>query len=243
MTRLYIDKSLVVGERVTLPPEELRYFKSIKRQSGDVILFNRQGQIARGQVEDACFVVLSVEASSRRLFDLSVAVGAPERQVLDELIRSLSEIGLKRLIVFKADRSQAQNFKNLNRERLERLCIESMRQSERPEPLQIQFVENFKQLSLSDYQRIWLCDEAPLANQADQDSSAPALYPALIIIGPEGGWSSPEREAMRAFLPSAVTQYVHLDGPIMRVHTAAIAFVGGYLKNEMSKCVISVEAR
>ena len=58
-----------------------------------------------------------------------------------------------------------------------------------------------------------------LDEQPDADLSPVGSEVNLLVVGPEGGWSSRERDA---FIQGSVPR-MHLPTPILRVATAAVA--------------------
>ena len=214
MIRLYSDERFEVGGVVPLPPEEIRYLRTVRRGSEFAQLFNRAGQVAEVTIEGNFARIERVGQSPWPLHTVRVAVGLPEPSVVKQLIASLSELGVTELSFFKADRSQAGLSRLPSEDKQDRLAIEAARQCERPVPLKINTV-GFESL-LADFSvtSTLVLDEQPDAGASPVDQQV-----NLLLIGPEGGWSTRERDAFAAVsMPR-----LHLPTPILRVATAAVA--------------------
>lgn len=215
MIRLYIDHSFHPGDEVRLPADELRYFRSVRRGQGEVCLFNRSGQEAKGRIKGTSFIVEAVHEIGYPIHPLSVGVALPDSKTIPMIIRSLSELGVRGLYFFDSDRSQRESAKDFNR--LEKLSIEACRQCRRPAPLEIQRVEFESEKFLKAFDQIVFLDEAPSGAGAHLKRSKKTSS-ALVLVGPEGGWSERERDIAR----QRGFQNCHLNVPILRVETAAI---------------------
>ena len=214
MIRLYADERFEVGGVVALPPEEIRYLRTVRRGSQEAQLFNRAGQVAEVKIEGNLARIERVDQNPWPVHPLRVAVGLPEPSVVKQLIASLSELGVSELAFFKADRSQASLSRLPSEDKQGRLVIEAARQCERPVPLRITTVEFESLLDPSSAATTVVLDEQP-----DAGSSSVGSEVNLLVVGPEGGWSPRERDAfVQASLPR-----MHMPTPILRVGTAAVA--------------------
>ena len=166
--------------------------------------------------------VLAVEAQVRPQVsgpDLELLIALVKRARLETIIEKAVELGVKRVRLIRTERTNADH---TNVERLSLIAREASEQTGRldvptiapPEPLARALP------SLAPGRRLMFCDEG---------GGAPAAAGALataggacwaILIGPEGGFSPVERQAVRD-LPAAVP--VSLGPRILRADTAAIA--------------------
>jgi len=222
VVRLYVPMRFEVGQRVLLPAAELRYFQTVRRGQGPVALFNREGQVAFGAIEGESFVVDKVDLSMGSVLNLRVALALPESPVVFQLVRQLSELGVKALSLFGGERSQKSKSRLSEdfHKRLEKIAIESCRQSGRSIPLEIDLI-NFIDLKGATETNRFLFDEvdSPLLKAALSDGST------LFVVGCEGGWSQSERDRLVEW----GFKSVHWPTPVLRVDTAAVASVGWYL--------------
>ncbi len=203
-----------MGAVVALPPEEIRYLRTVRRGSHEAQLFNRAGQVAAVTIEGNLARIERVDQNPWPLHPLRVAVGLPEPSVVKQLIASLSELGIAELSFFKGDRSQASLSRLPSEEKQGRLAIEAARQCERPVPLKITTVEFESLISESSVATTVVLDEQPAAGSYPLGQKVNVL-----LVGPEGGWSPRERDA---FLQASVPR-IHMPTPILRVATAAVA--------------------
>lgn len=206
--RLYVDSSFTVGSSIEIPLKELHYLKAVRRSRGHVALFNRQGQIGEGSLEGRLFKVERISTYPVPLYDLTVACAWPEPSQVPDLIRAVSEVGARKLIFFRADRSQRAPVLT---PRLMNIAIESARQCGRTPPLQ---------LDIGDWRHekaeaLWFCDELEGESFGSMLNDRAS---GLLVIGPEGGWADRERlDAQKLGF-----RRIHFKTPILRVGTAVI---------------------
>jgi len=153
--------------------------------------------------------------------DVWLAFAPVKRSQTDWLVEKATELGAARLIPVMTRRTVAERVKL---ERLEAIAIEAAEQCGRtvlPE----------------------IADPLPLARLLDERDSGRTLYfadegggepaaeafksgPALILTGPEGGFTEDERTAVRAS-PNAVP--ISLGPRILRAETAALAALASWM--------------
>ena len=209
--RLYSDERFEVGGVVALPPEEIRYLRTVRRAAMKPIV---QSGRASGRSHDRR------QSCSHRACGPESLASHPlewlgfEPSVVKQLIASLSELGVAELSFFKADRSQASLSRLPSEDKQDRLAVEAARQCERPIPLRVTAVEFESLVDASSVATTVVLDEQP-----DAGSSPVGSEVNLLVVGPEGGWSARERDA---FIQASVPR-MHLPTPILRVATAAVA--------------------
>lgn len=133
------------------------------------------------------------------------------------MIEKSTELGVARIVPVIAARSE----KGLGRaaekriERWRRIALEASQQSRRPRLPEMAPAMTFAEALLTPSQARLFADEeggVPLL-----EALAPGVTAAAILIGPEGGWTPPERDA------AAGWTRVTLGPHILRAETAAIA--------------------
>lgn len=217
MIRLYSEQEFREGEKLGLPKDELKYFESIRRSRGPVVLFNRQGQVASGHIEAGKFHVEKIEQSDVPVYPLRMALGLPDQKTLKRLIPQISELGVGELILFSAERSQSGD-KRLSKASVEKLnvrAVESARQCGRGSLLDVK-ASTLKELLERQQTESWssLCFDEAGEDLGFERSKAVDL----VLVGPEGGWSEKERSMIKDHhVPCH-----KLQTPIMRVETAAV---------------------
>lgn len=220
MIRLYSEESFSKNKKIELAKEELKYFRQVRRGEGSAELFNRTGQTARGRVVDSSFLIEEVLQSKTPQYEVDLAVGLPDTKVLKPLVRVTSELGVRSLFFFVADRSQAGRKRLEIVESLDRIAIEAARQCERAKPLEIKTLEFGSVLEKLSTHQIILFDEDPgVSGGVELKRLFSADKPVLCLVGPEGGWTSTERQ----HLDDAGVQKLHLPTPILKVESAAAA--------------------
>jgi len=222
--RLFVADALAAGAAITLDQPQSHYLANVmRRQPGDLVrLFNgRDGEwAARVTAVAKRAVSLAAEwqsAPQEQVPDLWLCAAPLKKGRIDWLVEKACELGVARLQLVTTARTVVDK---PNRERLQAHLVEAAEQSGRtavpdlPEPIVIDRL-------LRDWpagRALIFADEQgglPLA-----DAQVPA--PAAILIGPEGGFTAPERDAIRAH-PAAVP--ISLGPRILRAETAALAAV------------------
>ncbi len=147
--------------------------------------------------------VLEAEAQPR----LTVAFSIPKGERPEVAVQKLTELGVDRIVLLAAERTivrweGARAGRHL--ERLERVAREAAMQCRRPRLPEVAGPVPFRVAAT------WTG-----AARCDVGGAPMSLAHPTVLVGPEGGWTETEREAL---LPS-----VALAPHILRVETAAIA--------------------
>ena len=227
MRRLHVSQ-LSVGE-IQLPQREAHHARDVLRLgvSDEVELFDDEGRTARGVVKtsDTSGVVVKVDSithAKRGGVRITVASAVPKGDRADWLVEKLSEIGVDRLIPLQTERSVVLPTGKGKRERWLRLAIESAKQSRRAGVMQID------ELTPLDRTIATMAGDAQGWYFTTEDEGAVPVADALgslkandllLLIGPEGGWTTQELSRMRE---RGLTP-VRLTATILRVETAAVA--------------------
>ena len=239
MIRLFVSDPLAAGAEIVPSPEQGRYLLAVMRLAvGDaVLLFNgRDGEWRAALIEGskrACR--LRVDAQTRTQAappDLDLIVALVKRGRLETIVEKAAELGARRVRLVRTRRTNADH---TNVARLQAIAIEAAEQTGRLDaPLVIEPLALDRLLADWDApRRLMFCDEAGDAPDAPWGGARGRAEPALealtgqpsdvpwaVLIGPEGGFSPEERNALRAL--SFVTP-VTLGPRILRADSAAIA--------------------
>lgn len=229
--RLHVEAPLAAGTRVPLTAPQQHYLRDVLRlDPGDpVLVFNgRDGEWRAAVAEEGRrAIALDVAAPTRPQpppGDLHYLFAPLKRARLDYLVQKAVEMGASRLVPVMTRHTQAER---VNTGRLRANVVEAAEQCgilalpevDEPQPLARALD------ALGAGRCLVFCDEDapvadPLAALAAVRPVGGAVPPLAVLIGPEGGFSEEEREAL-----SRRDGVVRLAlGPrILRADTAAVA--------------------
>ena len=226
MIRLYVTADLAPGVAVALDHGQSHYLASVMRRAvGDeVLVFNGRDGEWRAPIEvlgkRGVIVRPTVQERSQALGpDLDLVVALVKRARVETIVEKAAELGARRVRLVITERTNAE------RTRLDRLAAIAAEAAEQTGRLDVpEVVEPVKLQRLIEGweapRRLLFCDEAGDAKPALQALGEAPSGPWAILIGPEGGFSPAEREALRN-LPYATPATL---GPrILRADTAAIS--------------------
>jgi 16S rRNA (uracil1498-N3)-methyltransferase len=225
LSRLFVRQPLSEGAKVDLDAGQANYLGNVMRlgEGAEVLLFDGHSGEWLARVVEAARkrMTLSVEQRIRppeTIPDVWLAFAPVKRAQTDWLVEKATELGAARLIPVMTRRTVAERVKL---ERLESIAIEAAEQCGRTCLPEITEPVTLKAL---------LAIERPLyfADETGGEPAAAAFKPgpALLLIGPEGGFTDDERAAIRA-APHTVA--ISLGPRILRAETAALAALAAYM--------------
>jgi len=227
-TRLYLSQDLSQGTVLNLSKDHSHYLMRVMRRNpGDlVIAFNGRDGEWQGAIGQASKSSCALEIQHQ----LRVQSGEPDIRMnfdpskkarLDFRIEKATELGVSRRLPVITHHTEVGR---INRDRLQATVIEASEQCERLSVPVVEQAIGFDKLleDWPDDRRLLYLDETghgePLATVIKQVSSSTALDG--ILVGPEGGFSPSELDALRE-LPFSCSGTL---GPrILRTETAALA--------------------
>jgi 16S rRNA (uracil1498-N3)-methyltransferase len=228
LPRLYVDRIPAKGETLVLDGPPAHYLANVLRlpAGAEVKLFDDSTGEWLAEIAEAGRkrVTLSVRAHLREreaVPDLWLLFAPIKRGRIDWIAEKASELGIARLQPVTTDRTIVGR---VNSERLRAHMIEAAEQCERTA-----LPELAEPARLADLLARWPAGRALLF--ADEQGGVPlaaaaAAGPAAILIGPEGGFTEAERQAIRAV---AEAKPVSLGPRILRADTAAIAAIAVWM--------------
>ena len=228
MPRLFVRTALANGAAVELDAKQANYLGKVMRLGAGehVLLFDGvSGEwIARILEAGRKRMTLVAEDRTREpesVPDLWLAFAPVKRAQTDWLVEKATELGIARLQPVTTQRTIVERVKL---ERLEAIAIEAAEQCGRTRLPEIVEPVPLKQLlaERDTPRRLYFADEAG----GEEAAGAFQRGPALILIGPEGGFADEERQLIRA-APNAVP--VSLGPRILRAETAALAALAAYM--------------
>lgn len=228
LPRLFVHQDLVEGTCITLEAPQANYLGNVLRMTSGakLLLFDgRSGEWLASIAETGKRrMTLIAERKTREVEtvpDLWLAFAPVKRAQTDWLVEKATELGVARLIPVMTQRTVAER---VRLDRLRAIMIEAAEQCGRTALPQI-------------------CEPLPLLRLLDDRDAARTLYfadenggadvaaafrpgPALLLTGPEGGFTSEERERVRA---SSNSIAVSLGPRILRAETAALASLAAFM--------------
>ena len=213
---------------IELSASECAHAMQSRRLSADsdVRLINGQGLRAEAIIVEASkrkvvVRVDQIQSIDRPQPEVSIAVAFPKGDRQKVMIDMLAQLGVARVIPILS-RYTVNKLKDTQLDKLRRVAIEASKQSQNPWLLQIEPVASFDSLLArsegTQAERLYYADQEGEPYQAN-DSIVQNQTQPLILIGPEGGFSDDEFQALKT--SSAVG--IGLGSHILRTETAAIA--------------------
>jgi 16S rRNA (uracil1498-N3)-methyltransferase len=191
-----------------------------------VEVFDKAGDSGRGRIvtADGRGVTVEVEKIGRAAAGrcrLTIAAAVPKAARADWMIEKLGELGVDVFVPLTTRRSIVAPKGSAKSDRWNRLAAESARQSGRAGVMRIELLMELTRLiENSRAEGIELWHLSPQENSVSIFEMLAALPADLIVlVGPEGGWSPEESDALAAAQSTAV----RLTRTILRVETAAVA--------------------
>ena len=223
--RLFVDQLLGPDATPVIDGAAAHYLLNVMRQRpGDPLLLfdNRSGEWL-GTIADAGKRALTIRIERQMrdreaVPDLWLCFAPVKKARLDWIIEKATELGVSRLQPVITERTIVERVKA---ERIEAQIIEACEQCGRTA-----LPELAEPVKLPQLLKAWPENRALMF--ADEDGGAPlgtvaAPAPAAILTGPEGGFTSSERDLL---LAHAAVRRVALGPRILRAETAAIAAIG-----------------
>ena len=224
--RIFLDAPLSPGAEVDCTPEQASYLRSVMRMDAGsaLLVFNgRDGEwraVLRHHGKRHATVEIEAQTRAQDVSaDLWYVFAPLKRSRLDYMVQKAIEMGASRLVPVLTQHTVAER---VNLDRMRANVIEAAEQcgilsiAEVAEPVKIASLL----ATWPSARALVFCDEA--ATQANPIAALSKVPrgPLAVLIGPEGGFSEPERQAI------AAKPYVHaisLGPRIMRADTAAVA--------------------
>jgi 16S rRNA (uracil1498-N3)-methyltransferase len=220
--RFFVETPIGGADSARLTDAEAQHLTRVMRaKPGDeVTLFDGSGQEFTARVSAIGKSAVDLEIVDRRLVDrelphpLTLAVSLPKGDRQKVLVEKLVELGVTRLIPLETERSVAEGTPTALA-RLRRQVIEASKQCGRNRLMEIAQPQTLAQLLAEP-------PATPRRLLAHPTGNAPKSSPpgpALVAVGPEGGFT----DAEVASATSSGWEIASLGPRILRIETAALA--------------------
>ena len=228
LPRLFVRAPLSDGASVELDPAQANYLGNVMRlgAGAELLVFDGQSGEWLAQVADAGKkrMTLSIKCRTREeenIPDVWLAFAPVKRAQTDWLIEKATELGAARLLPVMTQRTMAER---VRLDRLEAIAIEAAEQCGRTRLPQINELVSLKLLleRRDPARALYFADESG----GEVAAAAFAQGAALILIGPEGGFTDEERQLIRS-AENAIP--ISLGPRILRAETAALASLAAFM--------------
>lgn len=232
MIRAFVDAPLAVGQRVTLPENAAAHLVRVLRlREGDAcVLFNGDGRDydarlleagKRGAVAD---VVNARDVDNESTLRIVLLQGIARGEKMDLILQKATELGVARIVPVDAERTEVRLDGERLRKRIEHwrgVVVSACEQCGRA-----RIPEVADPVAIADIPRHTSDATLKLTLDPEGVHALPALAIAptatvAIAIGPEGGWSPRDRDALHA----AGFSGLRLGPRILRTETAGLAAI------------------
>ncbi|MCB2136855.1 MAG: 16S rRNA (uracil(1498)-N(3))-methyltransferase [Rhodobacteraceae bacterium] len=222
--RLYLDHPLGQGQTVPLEDQQAHYLLSVMRlgRGDQVLLFNgRDGEwvaeITEARKKAGTLSCLALSRDQDAPPDLWLIFAPVKKARTDFIVEKAVELGAARILPVQTD------FTNSERVRQDRLQAHAIEAAEQCGACHVPPVDALRPLDKvlagwDQTRRILWADESLSSVRQTVLDLQPG--PWAILVGPEGGFSEPERQRLRA-LP--FVSPISLGPRILRADTAALS--------------------
>lgn len=228
MRAAYVS-DLTSQEDYTLTGDLLHHLVNVIRLEKDeeLLLLNGRGLSVRTVVSEVSKKSLSLrrlnEEKSERKIMMDVVIGIPKKEALELCLKESVELGFRRIFLVRSSYSQT---RVPEADRIMALLVSALEQSNSPFLPEVSEV-SWDNLPWNDYGTVVLLD----SQEGKPGQSSKASSENLLIIGPEGGFSSNELEYIRN---RQNVESLLLPTPIMRTPTALAVGAGILLQRLMT---------
>jgi len=224
MECIYFDK--MINGIIEVSEDEAKHLRSLRLVNGDKVLAtNGKGQQYICEVKQSskydCLLEVVEEANSKEYnnqFDLAIGHIAL-RDRMDFAVEKAVELGAKNIFIFKSRYTQPGK---PHLERANRKSVVAMKQSHRSQLVSVNYYEKFSELleNLNSYKTIIIGD-----TNGEIPNTKNIIFPALLIIGAEGGLSDEEIKQIELESSDKNSNFIKwkLSKTRLRAETAAVA--------------------
>jgi 16S rRNA (uracil1498-N3)-methyltransferase len=181
------------SDLIELPKEELDKLRKVLRLTpgAQIAVLPNDGSLIRCELEPHHARPLEVlHPDTEPTFHLTLAQALPKGDKLDEIIRSCTEIGVSRFLLFSSERTVVKWDEKKTRDRLHRLGViarEAAEVSFRTKLPTIQLAKDLGEVLKREPGAVVLSEVEGISEALQARGDA-----MTIVVGPEGGWAGRE---------------------------------------------------
>lgn len=209
-----VNHKLKTGVAVQLSQDDQKHLvKSLRTKTGQTVLVtDNQGHLAECELKATKPVELIVQKVTEQKKPYNLTVGLPliEQSRMEWAVEKLTELGVATIQLITTERTQGKKFSDNKFKRLKKISLEAQKQCFRTFPVQILAAKPWNKIT-SDYTNIYFGD-LNLTSKKPKN-----LENTLLLIGPEGGWSDSETQAL-----TKIAKPLNYPSYILRAETAAL---------------------
>ena len=223
--RLYHPNSIVENTIGLLSKEHMHYVVNVMRlkRGSEINFFNKEGEwkseivfLDQGRVE-VKYIEKIKHANSKSKIELAICL--VKKNPMENILQKAAELGVSKIIPIVSERTEV---KEINLDRAKKIVVEATEQSNQFMPPEISkiiklkdFLKTFDENSKLLFADVNSKDDLKAEDLKDKKS-------LCVLIGPEGDFSSAEREAI--FKNTTVKPFT-LSKTILRTDTAVISAI------------------
>lgn len=227
--RFIVGPAALSGSRATLIGPELYHLRVRRLRAGsEVVLCDARGQQRHGvvlSIDRHCAVIsLTGRPAQQRESPLQLVLAQAllKADKLDLIVEKATELGVSGVVFFSCERSAGRMTAD-RQARWNRIAQSATKQCQRSTAPSVAGPISFDEL-LSQHaavRRLFFWEDAPPGGLTSTHAECPRTESALVVVGPEGGFSA--AEAQRA--AAAGFRVIGLGPRILRAETAAVIAV------------------
>ena len=233
MTRFYVPKCNIQDKKGTVTGEELKHLRTVLRlrPGARVTLFDDEGWEHAGVVQSLTAssgeieIVESYRPNRESLLDITLAQALGKGEKMDLVVEKATELGVRAIVPFLSSHTVPRLDSRKIEKRLTRwkkIALSAAKQSGRTRIPEILDLSDFGSL----VERAWPCElkllfweKEPLQSLSQIQREYAHLDSLLLVVGPEGGFSSDEASKAK----SHGFKSIRLGRRLLRTETAALA--------------------
>lgn len=232
LTRAFIDAPLTPGTRVTLPDDAAAHLVRVLRlrPGDDCVLFNGDGHDYDAQLVEADKRGATADVLAARAIDnesplrIVLLQGIARGEKMDLILQKATELGVARIVPVDAERTEVRLEGDRLRKRVAHwrsVVASACEQCGRTRIPQISDPVAIHAIGPHASDAVLRLTLDPMGEHGLPALSVPPSATVALAIGPEGGWSPRDRDALR----TAGYRGLRLGPRILRTETAGLAAI------------------